>query len=54
MGKINKILVNNQTKSEEIALPSVNKLSVVAKTSLILMPFVVNPEKSHPFLAFSR
>lgn len=23
MGKINKILVNNQTKSEEIALPSV-------------------------------
>ena len=33
MGKINKILVNNQTKSEEIALPSVNKLSVVAKTN---------------------
>ena len=33
MGKVNKILVNNQTKSEEIALPSVNKLSVVAKTN---------------------
>lgn len=33
MGKINKILVNNQTKSEEITLPSVNKLSVVAKTN---------------------
>lgn len=33
MGKINKILVNNQTKSEEITLPSVNKLSVVAKAN---------------------